>query len=285
MDLQPNNLSRNLFNAYEEDFHKHLHELERIVTGLVASDASGIAEAERYATLADEALKHLEMEVRTLAASEKNVLRPKVKLKKDMLNSVKRELKDLSEEADKLGLLGGRREGQQKYDKEMNTLDEQMERGERILRGAQDEALQAETVGHEIMGDLYRQREMINRTKGNLGALGSELDTSNQTLDDIMGVYKKNRTVANMVCAMIVLAVLVVIFIRMRSLWLAHELEKGWHFHSRFKNATQKQPSCACDSFTKKKKKWAAGDSCSENIAALEDWSRVAHFYINSNET
>jgi len=218
MDLQPNNLSRNLFNAYEEDFHKHLHELERIVTGLVASDASGIAEAERYATLADEALKHLEMEVRTLAASEKNVLKPKVKLKKDMLNSVRRELKDLSEEADKLGLLGGRREGQQKYDKEMSTLDEQMERGERILRGAQDEALQAETVGHEIMGDLYRQREMINRTKGNLDALGSELDTSNQTLDDIMGVYKKNRTVANMVCAMIVLAVLVVIFIRMRSL-------------------------------------------------------------------
>jgi len=217
MELQPNNLSRNLFNAYEEDFHKHLHALERIVNGLVASDASGIAEAERYATLADEALKHLEMEVRTLAASEKNVLRPKVKLKKDMLNSVKRELKDLSEEAQKLGLLGGRREGQQKYDKEMNTLDEQMERGERILRGAQDEALQAETVGHEIMGDLYRQREMINRTKGNLGALGSELDTSNQTLDDIMGVYKKNRTVANMVCAMIVLAVLVVIFIRTRS--------------------------------------------------------------------
>eukprot|EP00397_Hematodinium_sp_SG-2012_P052854 GEMP01062752.1.p1 GENE.GEMP01062752.1~~GEMP01062752.1.p1 ORF type:complete len:219 (+),score=56.49 GEMP01062752.1:72-728(+) len=203
-----------MFRAYEADLRRYLDGLEQRVPGLRPSDTAERTEAERTAGLAEQALQHLEMELRTSPSTVKEVLRPKVRDYKNAISAVRKGLRKLSEEGQRSDLLNNE---QQRHNTQMRAMDEQMERGERVLAGAQDEALKAETVGQEIMGDLSRQREVMHRAKRNMGLLEDELDVSNQALDDIMGSYRRNSRVVNLVFFMTALAAFTVYFIRTRG--------------------------------------------------------------------
>lgn len=73
-------------------------------------------------------------------------------------------------------------------------------------------ALEAEQIGVNVLGDLRRQREQIQRASRVLHDADHELDQSNRVLRDIKRIMTTNRLLTTLVMIILIIAILFVLY-------------------------------------------------------------------------
>merc|ERR1712232_1441566 len=166
-----------LFREYERDFERLRQNIDdELAAG--ESSAQVLAQTERAAKEADQALRQMELEARTMPGEQRSALQPKLRQYRAELSERKAKLDEATQAAQRQALLGGDDRSCTAYGKPSKDRDRfldanrQLEDASRRLEEATRETLASEQIGAEVMSDLRQQRDTISRSKGNLRTVG-----------------------------------------------------------------------------------------------------------------
>jgi len=207
-----------LFREYEDDFARLQREVDERLSGPdpeVADQESSHAsrlrkleETERRTKEADQALRQLEMEARTMPPDTRAALAPKLKGYRADLVERRKRVEAAKSEAQRQDLLG---------DGDANVFGKSMKDRERLLDAkstmdkarmqleeAKQQSFQSEQIGIEVINDLREQRDVIMRSRGNVGKIGEHMGAARTLLD---GMFR--RALANKLIVYVVVALMV----------------------------------------------------------------------------
>lgn len=189
-----------LFKEYEIDFQRLESEIDRsIAESQEAADGAELQclkEGERLAGKADQSLRQMEMEAKTLPADQRTALEPSLKRYRADLVERKRVLQEAKDNASRKSLLGdnGTVYGLSMKDRgRAQDATEQMQRDRNRLEEAHRTCLETEQVGIDVMSDLRGQRDVIQRTKNNIREVGEHYGTAKRLLEGMLFRAKVNK--------------------------------------------------------------------------------------------
>eukprot|EP00928_Gymnodinium_smaydae_P052816 TRINITY_DN36974_c0_g1_i1.p1 TRINITY_DN36974_c0_g1~~TRINITY_DN36974_c0_g1_i1.p1 ORF type:complete len:226 (-),score=65.81 TRINITY_DN36974_c0_g1_i1:276-953(-) len=192
-----------LFREYERDLQRQLQEAEAI-----ASARRPRSEEQNCLSEAEQALRQMEMEARTLPSAQRQALDPTLrKYRADL-----RERRNALEERGREELLsdGATTYGRGAQDRERLTdATAELHGATAKLEAARRQALETEQIGLDVMGDLRSQREVIARAKANVAEIGTNFGQAKHIIEDMLRRSKQNRLI--MFCAVGALVVLAVV--------------------------------------------------------------------------
>jgi vesicle transport through interaction with t-SNAREs protein 1 len=175
-----------LFASYEADFKlvfaditQKLSELSEL-TG--ESRKAAIRAAERSVDEADEIIAQMQLEINNIPSNAKTKPRQRLRNYTTDLDAARGQLVKGSQSADRDALFAGRRDGVQEQRQQLLKGTQSLERSSQRLRESERIALQTESIGAGILGDLAGQRETIMRTHDTLNEGERYLDRSIKTL-------------------------------------------------------------------------------------------------------
>jgi vesicle transport through interaction with t-SNAREs protein 1 len=194
-----------LFRDYECDFER----LQRSIDGKLGvarespNGASGLAINEIHGEVkeADQALRQMEMEAKTLPTEQRSALEPKLRQHRGALNERHRALDVVREESQRraLDLSTGEDVGSTLYGKSAQDRDRaedaraQLERSTRVLEQARAQAIDSEQIGIDVLSDLRQQREVIARSRSNMGTIGNNYGMAKNIIEGMHKRAKANR--------------------------------------------------------------------------------------------
>lgn len=194
-----------LFKEYEDDFKRLEHEIDsHLENSREASDdreLQCLKEGEKIANKADQSLRQMEMEAKTLPTDQRSVLDPKLKRYRADLLERRKALQDAKEMASRKSLLGDDGNGGTMYGKSMKDRERAMDAKDKMQRDADRLAeakrlgLETEQIGMDVMSDLKGQRDTIMRTKANVGEVGANYGTAKKLLEGMLWRAKANRLI------------------------------------------------------------------------------------------
>lgn len=216
-----------MFDSYEEDFRRHQRSLrEKLV---VLADHSKDIKSRRAASLeattlleqADQALKMMESEANSMTILRAS-LAPKLKELRSEIAARKRELTS-GQSSLQSAELSSNATGNALQD-----TNSRLRNSAQRLNDAKKQALEAEDVGMDVMGDLREQRDIIQRSKGHMKESDSNLGTSKRIMEGMNRHVLGNKIL--MVCIIIVLflILILVIFIKIQKHFGHSNEASGW---------------------------------------------------------
>ena len=182
-----------MYNSYATTHEDSVTEIRKGIQALKDAKAGGNNAPDGIATTlhrhfrdAEKTLKSMEMECKTLSGAPEER-----KERRDRCRQLQRDLKSLSDEFDiqiqglhRNGLLGTAA-NQRAIQRRLMETEKKIEYGTDMLRQANQMAAETEEIGADIMRDLSDQREVIERTRGNMKGVGQELGQASGTIKEL----------------------------------------------------------------------------------------------------
>mmetsp|Transcript_42036 Transcript_42036/g.94517 ORF Transcript_42036/g.94517 Transcript_42036/m.94517 type:complete len:231 (-) Transcript_42036:35-727(-) len=211
-----------VFDSYEEDF-KRLRRVVQDEAG-VATSRHGSAFSRSHAARkaidaqqeASKALQQMELEAKSMGRLG-TAISERLRGYRSDLGTMKSQARDADETV--------RREGKDldKTSHSSGDCEEGHTRGRphamtRRLEETRNSAMEAESIGMSVMGDLYSQRETILRTKGHLNEADEHLDISKRLLNSLRFRGQTQQALLVSIAGILSVAVVVVIFLKIQKI-------------------------------------------------------------------
>lgn len=214
-----------LFQEYEGDFVRLSQEVaEKLEPACVAMLRSNNLEqhfhkAERQLAKADQVMRQMEMEARTLPADGRSAMEVKVRQHRMHLTEQREALALTRQGAARQALL---------HDNCSSTLDKSLWDRERLINVSSDiersslqveeahrQALESERIGLEATSDLRQQRYVILRARGHMNQVHLNIGTAKRMLDNVARCAAVNRTASYVAMGIMSLLLLLLAFFAM----------------------------------------------------------------------
>lgn len=198
-----------LFEEYETDLDRLLGDVAtRLQSAAQASDGRSaqnlVAEATKMCSGADQALKQMEMEANSLPPPTRSTLEPIIRERKAVLAERRKAVEEARQDADRRVLLCSSDAdgplGKSARDRErLLDADQKLNESSSRLEQARRQALETEQIGIDVLSDLHQQREVILRTRANVGEIGAQLGNARRMIDSMARRAAANRRIATAV--------------------------------------------------------------------------------------
>lgn len=199
-----------LFTEYESDFIRIQASLEdQLVNAANLTDRRGsdvFKGIQRDLSEADQALRQMEMEAKTMPTDERLVLEPKLRQYRSSLSANRSKNQELKQGFDRRHLLNeGTVYGKPVEERErMLRANASMNSASSKLEEARRQAMEAEAVSVQIVGDLGVQRETMARTRANVGAAGTNYGMAKSVVEGMQRRADANRLLVRGICVFMV---------------------------------------------------------------------------------
>jgi len=221
-----------LIKSYEQQFGNltaeataKISELTRVAReGAPGDEVDGVKRQVQDAlSEAREVLEQYELEVREQPQTERQKLTWRLKSYKTEYQRLEKELRSTSDKLQELQsrkeLLGATIDVSLTNDanmEEQNLLvSERIERGTNRLREAQRVAIESEEIGVDILTNLARDRETINRSRARVRDTEMNLNTSSRLLSSMMRRAVQNRIILFGIMAALFLFIIAMIYMKL----------------------------------------------------------------------
>ncbi|KAA8902592.1 t-SNARE [Sphaerosporella brunnea] len=213
-----------LFASYEADFKLVFADITQKLSELTEltgeSRKAAIRAADRSVDEADEIIAQMQLEINNIPSNAKTKPRQRLRNYTTDLDAARAQLIKGSQSADRDALFAGRRgEATDAVAEQRQTLlrgTQSLERSSQRLRESERIALETESIGAGILGDLASQRETIMRTHDTLNEGERYLDRSVKTLRGMARRMATNRIITIAIITVLVLLILAVIVSKFR---------------------------------------------------------------------
>ncbi|CAJ1402608.1 unnamed protein product [Effrenium voratum] len=178
-----------LFQEYEADFRRLCAE------GLALAHGQELQEAEKRFNRAEQAVKQMEMEARAMPPESRQKLQAKIKECRHEISDGRRVHKEAVNRSilfDDHTLVG----------KPEEDVNRSMLEASRKLAEAKRTVLESEQIGIDVMGDLRQQREVITRSRENMGKVGQNYGMAGKMLDGMLQRADQNRRMVCMIAGL-----------------------------------------------------------------------------------
>mmetsp|Transcript_56235 Transcript_56235/g.159624 ORF Transcript_56235/g.159624 Transcript_56235/m.159624 type:complete len:248 (-) Transcript_56235:948-1691(-) len=215
-----------LFREYESDLKRLFDSIDKVLDrgeeAGTADSRQSLSGAERQVGEAEQALRQMDMEARTLPTDQRSALEPTLREYRGGLGDRRRAIGAAKEAATRAALLGadgaGTVLGKSMQDRErMLGATEQLQSSTGRLEEARRQALEAEQIGMDVMSDLRQQRETIGRSHGNVRNIGSNVGVAKHLLESMARRARNNKIMTYAVAVFLLLSTAVVIFLATRG--------------------------------------------------------------------
>mmetsp|Transcript_67463 Transcript_67463/g.173743 ORF Transcript_67463/g.173743 Transcript_67463/m.173743 type:complete len:228 (+) Transcript_67463:44-727(+) len=200
-----------LFQEYENDFLKLRAEIDEHLDKAQAGgkdESDRVSQAEKRTGRAESALKQMEMEARSLPPESKSDVEPRMRSYRSDLSSRRKGVENARQAAARRELLKADADpalGKSVRDRErLLTANEGLAQSTSRLEEAHRQALETEQIGIGVMSDLRQQRDVIMRTRGNVGEIGRNTGIAGRFLDSMARRANSNKMMVYGVSALMV---------------------------------------------------------------------------------
>ncbi|XP_068706250.1 vesicle transport through interaction with t-SNAREs homolog 1A-like [Montipora foliosa] len=198
-----------LFNHYEQQFGNISAEITARICKIPnlhgTSKKAAITDVQRCLDEARELIEQMELEVREVSGEEKSKLGHRLKAYKNEMERFEQDLKKarvaLSDQEGRNELLGGE-DSHSSEDQRARLLDntERLERSGRHLEEGYKMCVETEQIGVDIMNNLQRDREVIERARDRTRQTDKNLSKSSRILTGMMRRVIQNRIIMAIIC-------------------------------------------------------------------------------------
>lgn len=215
-----------LFSHYEQQFGNLSAEITARICKIPnlhgTSKKAAISDVERCFDEARELVEQMELEVREVSGEEKAKLGHRLKAYKNEMKRFQQDLKKariaFSDQEGRNELLGGE-DSQSSEDQRTRLLDntERLERTGNHLEEGYKICVETEQIGVDIMNNLQRDREVIERARDRTRQTDSTLSKSSRVLTGMMRRVIQNRIIMAVICLAILAIIGLVIYYATKS--------------------------------------------------------------------
>ncbi|CAH3174676.1 unnamed protein product [Porites evermanni] len=211
-----------LFTHYEQQFGNISAEITAKICkipNLHGSSKKGVvSDVERCFDEARELIEQMELEVREVTGEEKARLNNRLKAYKNEMQRFEQDLKKarvaFSDQEGRNELLGGEDSQYSSEDQRARLLDntERLERSGRQLEEGYKMCVETEQIGVDIMNNLHRDREVMERARDRTRGTDKNLTKSSRILTGMMRRIIQNRIIMAIICLAILGVIGLVIY-------------------------------------------------------------------------
>ncbi|CAE7353125.1 VTI1A [Symbiodinium natans] len=204
-----------MFAEYEADFARLCQEADECLErARNESAARHLSDAERQISRAEQAIKQMELEARAMPPEARGPVHSKVQQCRQALSERRKASETVSrglllEEATALGKPSSEYQAE---DMNRSMLD-----ASRKLTEAKRAALESEQIGIDVMGDLRQQREVMERSRENMGKVGQNYSAAGHTLDSMLRRADQNKRMVYMIAGLMLVMLVVAVYFLMHS--------------------------------------------------------------------
>jgi len=198
-----------LFNHYEQQFGNISAEITARICKIPnlhgSAKQSAVSDVERCFDEARELIEQMELEVREVSGEEKSKLGHRLKAYNNEMQRFEQDLKKarvaFSDQEGRNELLGGE-DSHSSEDQRARLLDntERVERSGRQLEEGYKMCVETEQIGVDIMNNLHRDREVIERARERTRGTDKNLSKSSRILTGMMRRIIQNRIIMAVIC-------------------------------------------------------------------------------------
>jgi vesicle transport through interaction with t-SNAREs protein 1 len=220
-----------LFKDYERDLERALASVSEKLEAATDNGNGALVDAtqisqllsqvEKHAGEADQALKQMEMESRTLPTHQRSEIDPRLRKYRSEIRESRRKVQSARDENERRSLLG-------RGDGDTGTVigksrafaaNQKLDAATARLQEAHKQALESEQIGVEVMSDLRHQRDVIKNARNNMSTIGSNLGTAKDRLQSMARRAAANKIIVYVVVVffLIMLGVVGYMFTHPRS--------------------------------------------------------------------
>ena len=205
-----------MFTEYEADFNRLCQEADECLERAKSESASRhLADADRRISRAEQAVKQMELEARAMPPEARGPVQSKVQQCRQALTERRKASEaaarsSLFDEATALGKPS--REHLQAEDMNQSMLD-----ASRKLTEAKRTALESEQIGIDVMSDLRQQREVMERSRENMGKVGQNYSAAGRTLDSMLRRADQNKRMVYMIAGLMLLMLVIAVYFLFHS--------------------------------------------------------------------
>lgn len=210
-----------LFNHYEQQFGNVSAEITARICKIPnlhgSAKKSAVSDVERCFDEARELIEQMELEAREVTGEEKVKLANRLKAYSNEMKRFDQDLKKarvaFSDQEGRNELLGGE-DSHSSEDQRARLLDntERVDRSGRQLEEGYRMCVETEQIGVDIMNDLHRDREVIERARDRTRATDKNLSKSSRILTGMMRRIIQNRIIMAVICLAILGVIGLVIY-------------------------------------------------------------------------
>lgn len=215
-----------LFNQYENEYCNKSTDISRKISAI--TNLSGdlrrrkVAEVEGDIRDADQVIKRMDMEARSVPPEKSRQLLVKVKEYKADLSALKDELKKASSSASagdaaraELGLGGDYSNSAAQRDRMLVASERLNKTTERLTQGRQ-QLYEAEELGVTILQDLARQRETIVHARDTLHGTDDNITKARKILSNMSKRIFTNKIIMFGISAFLIFAIILIIVLKLK---------------------------------------------------------------------
>mmetsp|Transcript_34219 Transcript_34219/g.69149 ORF Transcript_34219/g.69149 Transcript_34219/m.69149 type:complete len:166 (+) Transcript_34219:112-609(+) len=158
----------------------------------------------------------MDMEVRTLPAEQRSALEPKMRQYRADLSERRRALEAAKRGLERASLLGGASGAREEHARAAGA-GQQLRNATAQLGEAHSQALEAERIGVEVLGDLRQQREVIGHARGSVAEIGANVGVAKHLLESMARRAEANRRITCVVALFLLLAVVVAVYLSLKG--------------------------------------------------------------------
>ncbi|CAH3133350.1 unnamed protein product [Porites lobata] len=211
-----------LFTHYEQQFGNISAEITAKICKIPnlhgSSKKGAVSDVERCFDEARELIEQMELEVREVTGEEKARLNNRLKAYKNEMQRFEQDLKKarvaFSDQEGRNELLGGEDSQYSSEDQRARLLDntERLERSGRQLEEGYKMCVETEQIGVDIMNNLHRDREVMERARERTRGTDKNLTKSSRILTGMMRRIIQNRIIMAIICLAILGVIGLVIY-------------------------------------------------------------------------
>ncbi|XP_073251161.1 vesicle transport through interaction with t-SNAREs homolog 1A-like [Porites lutea] len=211
-----------LFTHYEQQFGNISAEITAKICKIPnlhgSSKKGAVSDVERCFDEARELIEQMELEVREVTGEEKARLNNRLKAYKNEMQRFEQDLKKarvaFSDQEGRNELLGGEDSQYSSEDQRARLLDntERLERSGRQLEEGYKMCVETEQIGVDIMNNLHRDREVMERARDRTRGTDKNLTKSSRILTGMMRRIIQNRIIMAIICLAILGVIGLVIY-------------------------------------------------------------------------
>eukprot|EP00931_Biecheleriopsis_adriatica_P014192 TRINITY_DN115884_c0_g1_i1.p1 TRINITY_DN115884_c0_g1~~TRINITY_DN115884_c0_g1_i1.p1 ORF type:complete len:221 (+),score=59.21 TRINITY_DN115884_c0_g1_i1:70-732(+) len=205
-----------LFQEYEADFKRLCCEIdERLDLTKEQAEDGPFREAERKVSKAEQAIKQMEMEARSMPPESRSKLQSMIRDCRTGLGERRKAVEAAKEAAARraLHLDGPAALGKSALERDRaEDVSASLTKASRQLAEANQRALESEQISIEVMSDLRHQRETIIKSRDNVGKIGQNYSVAGQMLDSMTRRAASNKRMVYIVCALMLIMLVIAVY-------------------------------------------------------------------------
>ncbi|CAE7680388.1 VTI1A [Symbiodinium sp. CCMP2592] len=203
-----------MFTEYEADFTRLCHEAEECLERAKStSSAKLLSDADRCISRAEQAVKQMELEVRAMPPEARGPVQSKVQECRRALT----ERRKASEAVSRAMLLEETTLGKPSSEHMAEDMNQSMLEASLKLTEAKRAALESEQIGIDVMSDLRQQREVMERSRENMGKVGQNYSAAGHTLDSMLRRADQNKRMVYMIAGLMLVMLVVAVYFMFHS--------------------------------------------------------------------